>query len=293
MLIRSLLTLAIAITPFSTHAEEGVEVTKVTDNIHVLVSPMGGNVVLSSGSDGAFIIDDQLTGRSEIIEDAVEDIADEEVKFILNTHYHFDHTGGNEYFGEEDAVIIAQDNVRKRLSTKQFIAYFNKELPPLSKEGLPVVTFAEGLNLHYNDDDVRIIHLPNAHTDGDATAYFAKQNVLAAGDTIFNGMYPFIDTEHGGSIKGLVGALDTLLTLADDNTKIIPGHGAVMNKSEMQEYRDMLANITDVINAAVQSGKTLEETIALKPTQYFNEGKENGIVKPDDFVKIVYEDLKK
>ncbi len=290
--MKLLTLLALLFIPLSATAQEnGVEIVKVRDGIHMLISPNGGNVTASTGEDGTFIVDDNLEGRGSILTDAIKGLNGQDIKFILNTHYHFDHTGTNETFGENGAIIVAHDNVRERLSTKQFISFFKKEMPALSKSGLPVVTFAEGLNLHYNGDDVQIIHLPNAHTDGDSAAFFKNQNVIVTGDTVFNGMYPFIDAEHGGSIKGTLAAHDTLIALADEGTAIIPGHGPLMNKADLQAYRDALAAITANIGAAIKDGKTLEETIAMKPSAKFDEKMGGGFITPEIFTSFLYKHL--
>lgn len=287
-----LLILTLCIAPFSAYAQESdVKIIQVKNNIHVLVSPQGGNVVTSTGEDGTFIIDDQLAGRSALIKAAAKSINDQDIKFVLNTHYHFDHTGGNEFFGKENAIIVAHDSVRERLSTKQFITYFKKEMPPLSKAGLPVVTFSKDMTFHHNGNDIKVVHVPHAHTDGDVVAYFVNENVIVAGDTIFNGMYPFIDTEHGGSIHGLIAAHDTLLALANDETIIIPGHGPLMNKVELHTYQQALATIAKNIETAIESGKTLEQTVTAKPTQAFDEKMGSGFIGPDAFTTILYNHL--
>ncbi len=275
----------------SAYAAENIEVMEAADNIYVLVSPKGGNVTVSTGEDGTFLIDDQLAGRSEIIQTAAKEINNQDIKFILNTHYHFDHSGGNEYFGGNDAIIIAHDNVRKRLSTKQFITYFKKEMEPMSEVGLPTITITNDMMFHYNNDDVRFIHIPEAHTDGDAIAYFTKANVIVAGDLIFNGFYPFIDIEHGGSIKGLIAGVDILLNIADSNTVVIPGHGSIMSKSDLQKYREMLLIISDKIETSISENKTLEQVVEGKPTQEYDEQLGAGIVPPDAFVTIIFNSL--
>jgi len=291
--MKLLTLLALLFIPFAAHAQENdLEIVKVRDGIHMLISPNGGNVTASVGEEGTFIVDDNLEGRDQIITDAIKGLNGQDVKFILNTHYHFDHTGTNEAFGEKGAIIVAHDNVRERLSTRQFISFFKKEMPPLEKSGLPVVTFAQGLNLHYNGDDVQIIHLPNAHTDGDSAAFFKNQNVIVAGDVIFNGMYPFIDAEHGGSLKGLLAAQEALLKLADDNTAIIPGHGPLMNKADLQAYHDALATIAGNIKTAIMDGKTLEETLAAKPTAAYDEKMGGGFITPEVFVSFLHGHLK-
>ncbi|MGE0267110.1 MAG: MBL fold metallo-hydrolase [Candidatus Omnitrophota bacterium] len=271
--------------------EAGVEIIHARDNIYVLISPQGGNVTVSSGEDGTFLIDDQLLGRSAIIQNAAREISDQKIKFILNTHFHFDHTGGNEFFGEKGAILVAHDNVRTRLSTHEFIKFFKKDMPPLSRAGLPVVTVSENMNLYLNKDTIRLSHTPAAHTDGDLIAYFSKTDVLVAGDLIFNGFYPFIDVDHGGSIKGLITGLELLLNIAGPQTVIVPGHGPLMNKQELQTYKDTLVIISDKIEKAINEDKTLEQVIAEKPTLEFDEEWGGWKVSPEDFVTIVYKSL--
>lgn len=282
------MTLAIS----SVHAAEGIETIQAKDNLYVLVSPHGGNVTVSVGEDGTFLIDDQLATRSEIIQTAAKEINNQDIKFILNTHYHFDHSGNNEFFGEKDAIIVAHDNVRQRLSTRQFITYFKREMRPMARVGLPTVTFADNMTLHYNNDDIRFIHTPAAHTDGDVIAHFTQINVIVGGDLLFNGFYPFIDSEHGGSIKGLIAGVDVMLVIANSDTVIIPGHGAIMNKGDLQAYRDMLATISADIETAINAGKTLEQTIADKPTAAFDKKLGGGIIPPDAFVTTLYNSLR-
>ncbi len=288
----ALIALTLSLFPFTTvQAQENVKIVPIKDNLHMLISPQGGNITVSSGSDGTFIIDDNLQGRAQTITDAIKTFSNKEVKFVLNTHYHFDHTGENEFFGENGAILIAHDNVRKRLASDQFITYFKKNMPALSKAGLPVVTFSNDMGLHYNDDTIQITHLPNAHTDGDALAQFTNKNVIVAGDVIFNGIYPFIDTEHGGTIKGLIGAHDTILSLANDDTIIIPGHGDFMSKTDLIAYRSALFTIMENIEALIANGKTLEETITAKPTSEFDAKLGNGFIPPKDFITTLYNDL--
>lgn len=276
---------------FACHAQSNIKVSQVRSNIYCLVSPTGGNVVVSTGEDGVFVIDDQLTERSEAIDVAIKDVANKEIQFILNTHYHFDHTGGNEFFGGKGSVIVAHDNVRKRLSARQFITYFKKEMQPYPRAALPVVTFADDITFHYNDDEIRVFHISAAHTDGDAAAFFANENVIVTGDTVFNGMYPFIDVEHGGSSRGMIKAAEIFLNISNDDTIIVPGHGGPMNKAELQAYRDALATITDRVEAAVKAGKTLEQTLAARPTREFDAGMDKGIVSAEAFTTLVYQDM--
>ncbi len=284
--------IALFILPLTSLAQEDTAVVPIRDNLHVLISPMGGNVTVSTGKNGVFIIDDQLANRSTVIDAAIKGISDKPVKFIINTHYHFDHTGGNKFYGEKEAIIVAHNAVRERLSTRQFISFFDKEMKPTEDVGLPVVTFTDNISFHYNGNTINIMHVPNAHTDGDGIAKFVEENVIVAGDVIFNGMYPFIDTEHGGSVKGVVDALGTIIDMSDNKTIIIPGHGNPMNKTEVKTYRNMLETIANRIQIALDDNKTLEEIIAEKPTQEYDAINGGGIVGTDAFVEIVYKNLK-
>lgn len=286
------LLVAIFVLPTAAQAQEAdATVTKVRENLYMLISPHGGNVVVSTGEDGTFLVDDQLSQRSEVIAANIKAITPQPVKFILNTHYHFDHTGGNEAFGGQGAVIVAHDNVRKRLSTKQFITYFGREMEPLSGPGLPSVTFDDDVTLHYNGDQVRIYHTPAAHTDGDSFAHFVNANVIVAGDIIFYEIYPFIDAEHGGSIKGMIAAAGKIIELSNPDTLIVPGHGKLMRYGDVVAYRSMLATIAGRIEGDIKAGKTLEEIVASRPTQEYDEYMGEGIVRPDAFVELLYNDL--
>jgi len=272
-------------------AAEGIETIQVKDNLYMLVNPMGGNVTVSIGEDGTFLVDDQLTDRSEAILAAAQEVGGQDVKFILNTHYHFDHTGGNEFFGAKDAVIMAHDNVRKRLSARQFIEFFNKEMLPTAPAGLPAITFSNEATLHYNGDEVRFLHTPAAHTDGDTIAHFTKANVIVAGDLIFNDMYPFIDIDHGGSIAGVIAGLDVVFNHANEETIIIPGHGKLLNKADLLAYKTALSVISSAVEGHIKVGKTLEETITATPTAEFDAAYGGGFISPKDFVTVVYKSL--
>ncbi len=283
-----------AATATAASPESAIKIVNVTPNLHMLINPNGGNITVSTGEDGAFIIDDNLDGQTESVRAAVRSIKDQDINFILNTHYHFDHTGGNVALKQSDknALILAHDNVREHLSTDQFITYFKKEMKALPKSGLPVVTFGEGMNVHFNGDRIQIKHLPAAHTDGDSIAHFLNENVIVAGDVIFNNMYPFIDAEHGGSFHGLLSAQKKILDLADDDTKIIPGHGPLMTKAELMNYHTTLEIIGQRIQKLIDEGKTLEETLAAKPSEEYDTTLGGGIIPPEAFVSFLYTHLK-
>jgi glyoxylase-like metal-dependent hydrolase (beta-lactamase superfamily II) len=272
---------------------EKVEVTpaKVAEGVYVLTG-RGGNIGVSIGEDGAFLIDDQYAPLTTKVRVAVTTLTPHPIRFVVNTHWHGDHTGGNENLGKAGAVIVAHENVRKRMSTEQFLEAFNSKVPASPKAALPVVTFGDAVTFHLNGDEIRSFHVPPAHTDGDTIIHFKKANVVHMGDCFFNGSYPFIDLSSGGSVDGLIAAADKVLGLVDMNTKIIPGHGPVADKAALQIYRDVVATVRDRVKAMVAAGKTLEEVKAAQPTREFDAKWGGGFMKPDVWLAIVYQSLK-
>ena len=267
-----------------------IKVIEVKPGIHMLMGE-GGNILVSSGTDGVFMIDDQFAPLTEKIKTAIASFTSGPIRFVINTHWHLDHTGGNENMGEAGAVIIAHENVRKRLSTDQVLTIFNRTIPALSKKGLPVITFTRDVAFHLNGQRIDVFHIKRAHTDGDAVVFFKGANVIHTGDILFQGMYPFIDIEHGGSISGMIKAANRILGMIDDNTRIIPGHGMLTDKQGLIAYRDVLTKIRDRIQSQIKAGKTLEEIKLSRPTQAFDSKWGGGFMKPDVFVAIVYQSL--
>ena len=242
----------------------------------------GGNIGVSYGEDGTILIDDQFAPLTEKIQTAVSTLGAQPVKFLVNTHWHYDHTGGNENLGKSGAVIMAHDNVRVRMAAGQ------GNQKPAAKVALPVVTYAEGLKLHLHGEEVRVIHMPAGHTDGDSIVHWTKSNVIHMGDLFFLRMsFPFVDASSGGNVRGVVAAADKVLAIADDQTKIIPGHGAVATKADLQQYRDMIAQIVGKIETGIKAGKTLEQIKADRPADGYGV-KADGFITADKFVETVY-----
>jgi cyclase len=269
-----------------------VTTTPVAEGVYMLAGA-GGNMGLSAGADGVFLIDDEYAPLTAKIKAAVAAISDKPIRFILNTHWHGDHTGGNKDMGEAGVLIIAHENVRVRMSTEQFIEAFKLKVAPAPLKGLPLVTFDSAVTLHMNGDEIHAQHLPPAHTDGDSIISFRHANVLHAGDLFFNGTYPFIDTSSGGSLEGMIADADKILSMVDDHTKIIPGHGPLGDRASFKAFRDMLAGVRDRVKPLVRAGKTLQEMIAAKPSQEWDEKWGKGFLKPDLFITIAYNSLSK
>jgi glyoxylase-like metal-dependent hydrolase (beta-lactamase superfamily II) len=246
-----------------------IETTELAPGIYMLTG-RGGNIGLTVGADGAAIIDDQFDDMAPKIRAAVAMLSASPVKFVINTHLHGDHTGGNDAFGKAGAVIIAQENVRKRLGTASVNTANNQPIPARAREALPVFTFDDAATLHFNDDDLEFKHLANAHTETDIFVRFRKANIVHMGD-MFTGGFPFIDGGNGGSLDGLIKAHEAVLPTIDDGTKVIRGHGPLGNKAELQAYHDMLVVVRDRIARLVKAGKTQDDVVAARPTREFEE----------------------
>jgi glyoxylase-like metal-dependent hydrolase (beta-lactamase superfamily II) len=250
----------------------------------------GGNIGVSAGEDGVFLIDDEFAPLSQKIMAAVRAISDKPIRFLMNTHWHGDHVGGNENFGKAGAVIIAHDNVYKRMSVGGAIQLLKQNYAPYPKAALPVITFSQSATFHLNGEDVVSTHLPPAHTDGDSFVRFPKANVIHTGDVFAQYRYPFIDVESGGSVKGILKAIDAILPMIDDNTKLIPGHGGLSSKKDVLAYRKMMASAIAKIEPMVKSGRTLQQVIDARPLREFD-AEWGKFRKPEAFVEIVYTGL--
>ncbi len=263
-----------------------IKTIKLTPEIYMLMGA-GGNLGLSVGENGAFLIDDQYAPLTPKIVEAISKLTDKPVRFLINTHWHMDHTGGNENFGKGDTIIVAHENVRLRMAKGQLMKAFNLDIPPAPNAALPVVTFPTSLTFHWNDETIEVVHFPESHTDGDAAIFFKKANIIHTGDLFFNGIYPFIDAGSGGAFKGMLKSIDLILERTTPDTKIIPGHGPLASVSDLKDYKEMLSTVYGRISKLLDEGKSVEEIVALKPTADLDARWGKGFLKPDQWVTIV------
>lgn len=262
-----------------------VKATKVAGNVHMLTGA-GGNIGVSVGADGILIVDDQYAPLADKIKSALNKLGEGKLKFIFNTHWHGDHTGSNAAFARE-TTIIAHDNVRKRMSTEQRNELFKRTTPASPSEALPVVTFGHSLTVHFNGEEIRVIHFPRGHTDGDAIIFFTASNVVHMGDDFFNGSFPFIDLDSGGDVDGYVKAVGEVIGRVPADVKIIPGHGPLANVEDLRRFHRMLLQTTAIVRRKVRTRKTLEQ---IKKEGLPEEWKSwgAGFIKTDTWIEILY-----
>jgi len=239
-------------------ADVEIKATHVAGSVYVLEGG-GGNIGVSVGPDGVFVIDDQFAPLAEKIKAAIGKLDGGRIKFLLNTHWHGDHVGGNAEFGRE-AVILAHANVRKRLATEQTL--FGRKIDPLPKQALPVITYNESLSIHFNNEEIRIVHFPGGHTDGDSVVFFTGSKVVHMGDLIFAGMFPFVDLEHGGDVDRFTKNIGAIIKELPDDARIIPGHGPLSNLDGLKAYHRMLVETTAIVGQRIAAGKTEQEVRA-------------------------------
>jgi len=270
--------------------EKEVKITteKLTDRVYVLKG-QGGNIGLFIGDDCVFMIDDQFAPLSKKIQAAIKTITDKPVTYLINTHWHGDHTGGNANFQKEGAIIVSHENVRKRMSVDQIVRGEKRLASP--EEALPVITFSEDMQFYMNEEPILITHVHNAHTDGDVLVYFVNSNVLHVGDAYFQGKFPYIDIDSGGSIDGYIKGIKTIMRITDTTTKIIPGHGKVTTKEELKEYLEMLEDLKTQIFKEIEKGASLKDVknnakITEKYKGY------NGWITEDKIKEAIYKSLK-
>lgn len=265
---------------------------KLADHLFVLFGG-GGNIAVLTGPEGSLVVDSDVPEMSAKMRAAVALVSERPARFLVNTHYHFDHAGGNPTLGRGNTVIVAQENVRQRLSGKQVLKQDGIDLTvdPTPREGLPLVTFEDGLRFHVNGEDVSVVHVAHAHTDGDAFVYFEKANVLHTGDLMMSVGYPIVDAGNGGSLDGLIAAHERVLKVCNDQTRLIPGHGPVVGKADLQGYHDMLVTIRQRVAELMRKGRSLEQVVAARPSREFDERWGKGFYKPDLFVQRVFIEL--
>lgn len=263
---------------------------KLTDNIHVLFGA-GGNIAIITGPDGTLQIDNQYAPLSEKIKAAIAEITPNPVKYLINTHWHGDHTGGNSNFAKDGSIIVAQDNVRVRMNKENYNDLFRRTTPASPKDALPILTFSDNMHFFLNGEEIAVMHLGRAHTDGDAIIHFKTSNIIHMGDNYFAGNYPFIDLSSGGSVKGVINTFERVLAMTNNDTKIIPGHGPMMTPQGIRESKALVEKIYSIVEKWVKDGRTLEETIAANPLAEFNDTWGKGFIRPDAMVMILYKDI--
>lgn len=267
-----------------------IKATKVSGNVYMLEGS-GGNIGVSVGPDGILIVDDQFAPLADKIKAALQTLGDGKLKFVLNTHYHGDHTGGNVVFGP-DAPIIAQTNVRKRLSEEQKSRFFNRTTPPSPKEALPVITFDQAVSVFFNGEEIKVIHFPHGHTDGDSVIFFTGSNVVHMGDDFFAGRFPVVDLEAGGDVEGLAKNVGDIISKLPAGVKIIPGHGPLSDVEGLKQFHRMLVETTDIVRKKMRAGKTLEQIKAEGlPEEWKSWGA--GYIKTDVWLQLIYNSLSK
>ena len=266
--------------------EVEIRAESISDSIFVLFG-VGGNIGVLIGEDGTLIVDDQFAPLTDKLVTAIADKTDQPVRFVINTHWHYDHTDGNENFGGAGAILVSQKNSRIRMETEQFIELFNHRQAGYTKAGLPKITFEETLQFHINGETIDVFYPGRAHTNGDAIVYFRDSNVVHAGDVFVTYGLPFIDQPNGGSINGLIDAVDKIAEITDDNTVLIPGHGPLSNRHDLLEYREMLITIRDNIYKLILENRTFEDILGTNPAGNYPA----EVVSAEAFVRLVYDNL--
>jgi glyoxylase-like metal-dependent hydrolase (beta-lactamase superfamily II) len=263
-----------------------VRSTRLSDTTWLLQGA-GGNILMSVGEDAVFLVDDDYAPMTPKLKEAIGRITRKPVNFVLNTHWHFDHVGGNEALAREGVLVVAHDNARKRMSSEQVIALLGAKVPPSPKAALPVVTFGGDVSFHINGETIHAFHAPAAHTDGDTIVHLRGSDLIHMGDIFFNGSYPFIDASSGGTADGVLAAMDRVLSIATDKTRIIPGHGPMASKADLQRHRDLIATVTQRIRDLRKAGRSDAEIKAAKPAAEFDADYGRGFIRGDRFIDMM------
>jgi len=293
--MRYFLTFAFLSFGFLVHAQQNFDTVKirpikVSDQIYMLKGS-GGNIGVLTGNEGLLMIDAQYAPLSTKISEAIKALSSNSIRYLVNTHVHLDHTGGNDNFSKQGVTVVAHDRVRERMMKEQVIKRLNKTFPPREKDALPLLTFADRLTFHLNDEEVNLFYIDRGHTDGDVIVQFEKANVFHTGDAFVRYGYPFIDLSAGGGINGFIRTLNKLLALMNDQSIVIPGHGDLATKADVKTLRDQITDIRDQVSKALKSGKKVEELASLGITDKYDEKLGKGFVSGKDFVVLVAESL--
>lgn len=295
------------ITPFDNEKNSSIQVTtseiiaqQNLDKVEIKVNRVknlymlkgeGGNILASVGNDGIILIDSQFAPLSEKITKAIAKISSQPIRYVINTHYHFDHTGGNENFAKNGAMIIAHENVVKQMKIPHRYEVLNMDIPVSSDLALPRITFNEQMQWNLNDNLIKVFHVSPAHTDGDIVIHFPQQNVIHGGDLFFNGFYPAIDTTVGGSAQGMITAIDQILSLCDDQSVIIPGHGEIGSKKDLIAFQDMLKTVNERVKEGMSKNMTLSDLMEAKILADLDETWGKGFLNSNQFLTMVYDGL--
>ncbi len=271
-------------------ADVEIQTIEVADGLYMLVG-QGGNIGLSVGDDGAMIVDTQFAPLSEKIQAAVNAAGGGDVAFVVNTHWHGDHTGGNQNFRGGGATVMAHDNVKARMSTDQVREIFAQDIPASPPDSWPTITYPNRMTFHWNGNAVNIIHVQNAHTDGDSLVHFTNLNAFHMGDTFFNGLYPFVDVSSDGSINGIIAAAEEVLSRSDAQTQIIPGHGPLASPDDLRRDHAVLTMVRESIQSLIDQGMSEDEVVTANPTAQWDEAYGGGFMNPETFTRLVYQSL--
>ena len=269
-----------------------IETTRLAEDLFMLRSGRGGNLAVHRGPDGLVLVDAEYAALAGPVKEALASLGDRPVKILVNTHWHFDHVGGNEGFARAGATIVAHENVRKRMAVGQQIAVINRRVPAAPPAALPTITFTDRVTLHHHGETIEVRHIPDAHTDGDSVVRFQRANVIHAGDIFFHGGYPFIDVSAGGSIDGVIAAVGNVLALCNDQTRIIPGHGPLAKKADLEAYHVMLQEFRAIVAREIAAGKDLPAVLAARPTAALDRIWGVRCFPPEKFTEIVFRSLR-
>lgn len=265
-----------------------ISTQKLADNFYMLVGP-GGNVGVSTGTDGVYVIDDKFSRFADQIIARIGEVTGEPIRYVLNTHYHGDHTGANAEMKDTGATIMAHDNVRTRMGMTFENKAFGRTVEAVNASLWPTLTFSDTATLHFNGQTVKAMHVPNAHTDGDSLVHFMPANIIHMGDNYFNGLFPYVDVDGGGTLQGMIAAQEKAIAMADAQTQIIPGHGPMATKADLQNSRDILKEILKRVETAKSKGLSIDEAVAAVPLTDYKELA--SFINEESMVRAAYRSL--